>query len=87
MNLFYLYYIFINMIAFIIFYVDKQKAIAKAWRIPEATLLGTCLIGGALGGYISMYTFHHKTRKPKFFIGVPAMLIVQIGIYYLYYGK
>lgn len=37
-------------------------------------------LGGSLGSLLGMYTFHHKTRHPKFYLGIPAILIVQIGL-------
>ena len=73
-----LYLIAINIITFVIFGWDKYKAIRQEWRIRESTLLGLSLIGGSIGGWIAMYTFHHKTKKAKFYIGVPAILVIQI---------
>lgn len=57
---------------------DKRKAQKKLWRIPEATLLTVALLGGSLGCIYGMYHFHHKTRKPKFYLGLPAILTAQI---------
>lgn len=34
-----------------------------------------------------MKVFHHKTRKPKFKIGVPVILIIQLIIYFLFSGN
>ncbi|MDU5107284.1 MULTISPECIES: DUF1294 domain-containing protein [unclassified Clostridium] len=80
-----LYYLFlINIIAFIIIYIDKQKAIKHKWRIRESTLFLISIIGGSLGTLIGMYTFRHKTKHIKFTLGIPFILIVQILlIYYL----
>ena len=80
-----LYYLFlINIIAFIIIYIDKQKAIKHKWRIRESTLFLISIIGGSLGTLIGMYTFRHKTKHIKFTLGIPFILIVQIIlIYYL----
>ena len=73
-----LYLIVINIVTFGAFGLDKWKAVRKEWRTRESTLLGLSLIGGAAGGLIGMYLFRHKTRKPAFAFGVPAMLILQI---------
>jgi uncharacterized membrane protein YsdA (DUF1294 family) len=59
---------------------DKQKAKKGAWRIPEATLMGVAAIGGSLGAFAGMRLFRHKTKHPKFFIGIPVIIILQIGI-------
>ena len=75
-----IYIIVINTLTFILFGIDKLKAVAKKWRISESYLLGFSLIGGAFGAILAMGIFHHKTRKPKFVIGVPLMLVVHVGI-------
>lgn len=76
-----LYLIIINVITFVIFGVDKYKAIRQEWRIRESTLLGLALIGGSIGGWIAMYIFHHKTKKVKFFVGIPVILAIQIVVF------
>ncbi len=76
MKLFLIVYAVINVIVFAIYGIDKYKAIHHKWRIPEATLLGAAVFGviGALGG---MYLFRHKTKKPKFFITVPVIFVLE----------
>ena len=59
-------------------WLDKWKAKNDAWRIPESTLMALALMGGSIGGIAGMYTFRHKTKKPKFYIGMPAILIFEI---------
>lgn len=77
------YLILINALGLLIMLVDKQKAIARGWRIPEATLLSVAIIGGSVGILCGMYIFRHKTRKWKFSIGVPLILAVQLAAVYL----
>lgn len=74
--------IVINVAAFAMYGIDKKRAIAEEWRIPEATLLTMAAACGSVGALFGMYTFHHKTRKPKFAYGVPVMLAVQIALFY-----
>ena len=80
-----LYYLaIINIVAFIVIFIDKQKAIKHKWRIKESTLFLLSILGGSLGTLIGMYTFHHKTKHIKFTLGIPFVLILQIiFIYYL----
>lgn len=73
-----LYLLVINIIAFFAMGLDKRKAQKGAWRIPESTLMSLVLLGGGFGGIAGMYTFRHKTKKPKFFIGFPVILILEI---------
>lgn len=75
-----LYLLLINAAAFVLMLVDKQKARRNLWRIPESTLMLTAALGGSVGALAGMYTFRHKTRHPKFTIGVPAILILQIAL-------
>ena len=75
---FIIYLIVINLIAFFAMYLDKRKARYGKWRIPEQSLLVLALIGGSIGSIIGMYTFRHKTKKLRFSIGFPVILILQI---------
>jgi len=75
-----IYIISINLITFLTMLIDKKKAKRGSWRIKESTLLTMGLIGGSIGGIAGMYTFRHKTQKPRFVILFPTMLILQIII-------
>ena len=68
----------LNLFGFIMFFIDKQKAKRQAWRTPEATLISIALFGGSIGCLLGMYLFRHKTQKPKFYIGIPVILGVQV---------
>ena len=76
-NLLYIYVIIINVVTFFIYGLDKSRAKAGQWRIPEAQLIFLAVIGGSVGALAGMKVFHHKTRKPKFKTGVPAILIIH----------
>ena len=69
-----------NVTAYAMMGVDKQRAIKKQWRTPERTLLLACACFGALGGWLGMQVFRHKTKHPKFTITVPVLLVVQIAL-------
>lgn len=72
------YLIIINAVAFFLMLADKVKAKKKRWRIPEATLMLTALLGGSPGALAGMYTFRHKTKHLKFTMGIPIILALQI---------
>ena len=78
----YLYVAAVNVVTFFIYGLDKSKAKAGRWRIPEANLIFLAVLGGSVGALAGMRFFHHKTRKPKFYIGIPAILIIQIMLIY-----
>jgi len=77
---FIVYLLIINLIGFLIMYIDKKKAQYGRWRISEKTLLIAALIGGSIGCLIGMYTFRHKTQKIKFVLGFPTILIAELII-------
>ena len=79
-----IYLIAINIITFLAMYIDKRKAKYGKWRISEAALFTLVLLGGGIGGITGMYVFRHKTQKPRFIIGFPAILIFEIFVI-LYY--
>ena len=80
MNAKIIYVVLINVCAFFMYGVDKWNAKHELRRIPEKTLLGIAMLGGSVGAYVGMKLFRHKTRKPKFYIGIPIIFAVQVGI-------
>lgn len=72
------YLLIINAAGFFSMLADKLKARKNAWRIPERTLLLIALLGGSIGSLLGMYTVRHKTMHPKFALGVPLILAVQV---------
>ena len=75
-----LYYLCMNIIAFILYGLDKKYSREGRWRIPEKTLLGIAMIGGAAGAWIGMQTFRHKTKHLSFRVLVPVVVLVHVGI-------
>ena len=74
----YLYLICINIITIAVYGIDKRNAGRGKWRIRVSTLLTLAAAGGSAGALLAMHLFHHKTKKKKFSIGVPLMLLAQI---------
>ena len=73
-----LYLLIINAASFILMLVDKIKARKNLWRIPERTLILCAVAGGSIGSLAGMYLFRHKTLHPKFTIGIPVILALQV---------
>ena len=74
------YILGINVIAFLVYGIDKLKAKRGKWRIPEFTLLLLAAIGGSLGAWLGMKVWHHKTMHKKFQYGVPLLLFLQLAL-------
>ena len=75
---FWIYLGIINVIAFLMYGIDKYKAMKNKWRISEAALIGVAALGGVVGAIVGMRLFRHKTKHIKFVLGVPAILLLWI---------
>lgn len=73
------YLVAINVIGFLAMLIDKQKAKRGSWRIPEKTLFILTALGGGIGTITGMYLFRHKTKKLKFVVGFPVILLVEVA--------
>ena len=80
-----LYLFLVNAAGFLFMLADKHRARKKQWRIPEAALMGIAAMGGSIGALLGMYAFRHKTRHPKFYIGIPVLLVIQLCLAILLY--
>ena len=72
------YLLAVNIITFLLFGIDKRRAVKEKWRVSEKCLLVCALLGGSIGAIYGMKAFHHKTQKPKFKFGVPIFLVLHI---------
>ena len=82
-----IYFVIINILGFLIMFIDKQKAKKGKWRIPEKTLFIITGLGGGIGTIAGMYIFRHKTQKVAFVIGFPLITILEIiaVIYFIFF--
>ena len=80
MKVVFYYLLIINAVAFFLYGIDKLKAKHGKWRISELTLLLFAAAGGAVGAWVGMKIWHHKTQHWKFKIGLPLILVLQLGI-------
>ena len=73
-----IYLLGINVITFLAMWLDKYKAKKGKWRTEEKTLFTLVALGGGIGGILGMHVFRHKTKKFRFVIGFPFIIIMQI---------
>lgn len=75
-----MYYLLIayNIMVLCLFGADKLFAIKNKWRISENVLLLVSLFMGAAGGLFGMFLFSHKTRKLKFTLIMPVLLVLNV---------
>lgn len=72
-----------NIVGFLIMGIDKFKAKRGSRRIPEKNLLLVALMGGAVGVFVGMQLFRHKTQHKSFVLGVPLLIVLNLVYYYL----
>ena len=78
-----IFLITVNVVALLIFGVDKLQSKKRGWRIPESRLLLIAFFG-PFGAYAGMLLFRHKTRKIKFLL-VPIFLLIQVILIAYFY--
>lgn len=76
-----LYLILMNIATFVLYYVDKRRSEQNLYRISEKTLLVMSILGGAVGGYLAMVIFRHKTRHWYFNVINIVFIIVHIVLF------
>ena len=75
-----LYGVLINAAAFTAFAIDKRRARAGAYRIPERTLLMLATIGGTPGAIAAQRLLRHKTRKQPFRSHLLVIACAQVAV-------
>lgn len=75
--------ILINLVTFVVYFIDKRRSIKHQWRIKESTLILLSFAGGFVGALLAMGILRHKTLHKKFLILIPlsAILWFYAGFY------
>ena len=73
-------YLMLNVIAFSLFGLDKQRARRGLWRIRESVLLAVTWLMGGLGAWMGMRVFRHKTQKRVFVISAGVATVLQLAL-------
>ena len=79
------YLLLVNALGFILMLADKENSKEKSFRIPELSLFTVAVLGGSLGTIAGMRLFRHKTRKPRFSIGLPIIFVLQAVLLIFYF--
>ena len=78
-----LFFISINLISFLLFLIDKRKAVKGSERIPEKNFFYLSLAGGWVLGFLAIYLIRHKNKKRSFLAKysisiIPTILLVVL---------
>ena len=88
MQVLFLYLITVNVLAFVLFGLDKYKARKGFWRISERGLMFAALLGGSVGALCGMRLFRHKTKHSYFyFVNVLGLAWQVTLLYFLALGN
>ncbi len=71
------FYVALNLVTFLLFVIDKAKAIRHQRRIPGRLLWLMIVLGGSGGALLGMMLARHKTKTLSFVLLVPALLLVH----------
>jgi len=75
-----LFVLIMNLIAFFIMLIDKNRAGTKKERISEGQIFFWAAFMGSMGVYLGMLILHHKTRKWYFYLGIPLLIIQNLAV-------
>lgn len=67
-------------ICFVIYWLDKRRAISGGRRVPERTLQLLALFGGWPGAFVAQRLVRHKTQKLTFQFVYWFVVIVHVGV-------
>ena len=73
------YLIVMSVVAAIVTVFDKISAKLGGRRVPETTLMTLAALGGSAAMLAVMLLIRHKTRHPKFMLGIPLIIIIQLA--------
>ncbi len=75
-----IYLAIISIISVIVTVKDKYRAIKNGQRTPERTLLLLSALGGSVAMLMTMMLIRHKTQHVKFMLGIPLIMLLQVGV-------
>ncbi len=70
----------LSVITFVAMARDKYQSILARHRIPESTLFGLALLGGAPGLVAGMFLLRHKIQKPRFLLVAGVIAGIQFSL-------
>lgn len=78
------YLVAVNAVTFVIYGIDKLKALRGKWRLSESLLILSAVLGGSVGAWLGMWLWHHKTLHKKFKYGIPLILMAH-AVAFIYF--
>ena len=82
-----IYLVVISLLAVYLAVRDKNSARKHAWRVKERTLFFVSVLGGSVAMLLTMLAIRHKTRRAKFMVGIPLIILLQVAILVLVFNQ
>ena len=74
------YLLAISLISLVVCIYDKfASKHATKHRTRESTLLLLSALGGSIAMFATMQLIRHKTKHPKFMVGIPLIIVAQVA--------
>lgn len=73
------YFAILSLIAVTVTVYDKFASRRKLERVPEKHLILLSALGAAAPMYLTMLIIRHKTLHPKFMLGLPLLIVLQLS--------
>jgi uncharacterized membrane protein YsdA (DUF1294 family) len=70
----------LSIVSFVIYGLDKERAIKGDRRVPEGTLQLLAFLGGWPGAFLGQRQFRHKTKKASFLIVFWFLVVAHVAI-------
>lgn len=75
------YLLIFSIVSFSVTVYDKWAAKKKPQeRTRESTLLLLSALGGSIAMLLTMLGIRHKTKHIKFMLGIPLIILLQVGV-------
>src|SRR5690554_5023178 len=78
-------WIFISLITYVLYIIDKSRAKNNLWRIKEKHLLLMSIFLGSIGGLMGLYIVRHKTKHWYFVVINWASFFLHLYLAYFIY--
>ena len=70
----------LSIVSFVIYGLDKERAIKGDRRVPEGTLQLLAFLGGWPGAFLGQRQFRHKTKKTPFLMVFWFLVVAHVAI-------
>jgi uncharacterized membrane protein YsdA (DUF1294 family) len=81
------WFICLNLWGWVLMGIDKGRAKKGRWRVPESRFFWIAGLGGALGIWLGMRLWHHKTLHASFRWGIPLLLLAWVALTALWFAS